>query len=88
LIKRTVGKLPKNKCNKYKTMESNKKETNGILSVVLNVFLVATENRLISFAIKNKELSPEQTSYIESEYGKIESIEDGSSGFTKTVIYI
>jgi hypothetical protein len=69
-------------------MESDKKEINGILSVVLNVFLVATENRLISFAIKNKELSPEQTSYIESEYGKIESIEDGSSGFTKTVIYI
>ena len=69
-------------------MESNKKETNGILSVVLNVFLVSTENRLISFATKNKELSPEQTGYIESGYGKIESIEDGSTGFTKTVINI
>jgi len=73
---------------KLYTMESDKKEINGILPVVLNVFLVSTENRLISFATKNKELSPEQTGYIESGYGKIESIEDGSTGFTKTVINI
>lgn len=32
-------------------MESNKKETNGILSVVLNVFLVATENRLMNYPL-------------------------------------
>jgi hypothetical protein len=32
-------------------MESNKKEINGILPVVLNVFLVSTENRLMNYPL-------------------------------------
>jgi hypothetical protein len=72
--------------NNKQTENSNELYT--VLPVVLNVFLVSTINRLITVATKNETLNEQQKNFIETEYGKITFIENGSSGFTKTVIHI
>ena len=59
-----------------------------VLPVVLNVFLVSTVNRLITVVTNNETLNESQKNFIRTEYGKITFIENGSSGFTKTVIHI
>ena len=74
--------------------KENIKNTNSsnelytVLPVVLNVFLVSTINRLITVSTKNETLNESQKNFIQNEYGKITFIENGSSGFTKTVIHI
>jgi len=75
------------------TQEINKQaeisnELYTLLPVVLNVFLVSTEQRIVTVVAKNKDLNNEQVKYLESEYGKITYIAKGSAGFTKTVIHI
>tara|TARA_R110000850_G_scaffold79483_1_gene171379 strand:- start:280 stop:513 length:234 start_codon:yes stop_codon:yes gene_type:complete len=72
--------------NNKQTESSNELYT--VLTVVLNVFLVSTINRLITVATKNETLNESQKNFIETEYGEITFIENGSSGFTKTVIHI
>ena len=72
--------------NNKQTESSNELYT--VLPVVLNVFLVSTINRLITVATKNETLNESQKNFIETEYGEITFIENGSSGFTKTVIHI
>jgi hypothetical protein len=59
-----------------------------VLPVVLNVFLVSTVNRLITVVTNNETLNGSQINFIKTEYGEITFIENGSSGFTKTVIHI
>ncbi len=67
---------------------SVKPELYTVLPVVLNVFLVDTLNRLITVVTNNESLDESQKNFIEKEYGKINFIEDGSSGFISTVIHI
>jgi len=59
-----------------------------VLPVVLNVFLVDTITRLITVVTNNETLNASQINFIRTEYGEINFIENGSAGFTKTVIHI
>jgi hypothetical protein len=73
---------------KNSSQESKSNQLYTVLPLVLNVFLVDTLNRLITVVTKNETLNDSQKKFIENEYGKINFIENGSSGFTKTVIHI
>jgi hypothetical protein len=68
--------------------ESKSNELYTVLPLVLNVFLVDTLNRLITVVTKNETLNDSQKKFIEKEYGKINFIENGSAGFTRTVVHI
>jgi len=72
--------------NNKQTENSNELYT--VLPVVLNVFLVDTSSRLLAIATKERVLNQEQKEFIKKEYGKINYINNGSTGFTGTVIYI